>query len=98
MSKVDMSFGNSAKKMGSRHVLKALVEVWSVVGSFLGLSGGFCFFVVLANPSFQDTVVMSKDTSQGIVAGCLSAAFALSYLGAGWSMTFVGNAAQDGSC
>lgn len=88
----DVSFTHTARKIGAVPLFKALVDVWGVIGSFLGLSGGFCFFVLFANPSFQDTQYMSKEVAQAIVTACLSVSFGLSYLGSGWCMTFIGNA------
>jgi hypothetical protein len=45
--KVDPSFGGSAQTVGPIPVLKALSEVWQVVGSF-------CFFVVRSKESIVE--------------------------------------------
>jgi hypothetical protein len=90
---VDISFGGTARVAGTVPVLKALSEVWQVVGTFLGLSGGFCFFVILSNPQVGPAMYMSAGLAQSLVVGSLAIAFGCSYLGAGLCMTYIGNSA-----
>ena len=39
------SFEKQAELFGTIPLLQALSDTWQVVGSYLGLSGGFSFFV-----------------------------------------------------
>ena len=87
------TFEKQAKMFGTVPLLHALSDTWQVVGSYLGLSGGFSFFVLMSSPAFQDNQVISAELSEIIVLICLSTSFACAYLGSGLCMTFIGNAA-----
>ena len=47
----------------------------------------------MSDPVVKNTPYLSEEVAQSLVVGSLAVAFSCSYLGAGWCMTFIGNAA-----